>query len=445
MYDIFVKDLIDKCDCKILTGNIDTKVENCFVDSKKTILNGTFFGIMGSNTDGSLYYKEAFEKGCKVCVLSKFDGNIDDYCDKCILISNNVLLSMQKLAEYKRSLFKNEVIAITGSIGKTTTKEIISSILSRMFNVLKTNSNENSQVGVCLTILRLKDEDIMVIEMGISKVGEMQIITDIVKPTIAIITNISESHIGNFNTIYDILNEKVKIRKYVKNNRLIINNDNKYLNKYFKHKKVIKYSLHNKKSLIIKNIKVGVKTTFDLNNISNISIYGTKSYIYNYLAAYLVSKLLNVSDDDIKDCINNFKNINHRLQIIKLDDNIIIDDCYNASFESVKEAINLLDKYDKKKVLILADILELGKKSKKIHKKIGKLIKKSNINYLVLIGKYSKIIYEINKKKKYSVYFPNEYASRGYIKKLLGNKVILIKGSNGMNLINLVNYLVNTN
>ena len=437
MYDVYVKDLIDRCDCKLIVGDINLKIENVFVNTKNTILNGTFFGIKGNKCDGSSYYKEAFFNGCNVCVLSYFNDDINKYKDKCILISDNVLLAMQKLAKYKRSLFKKEVIGVTGSIGKTTTKEIIANILSKKYNVLKTNGNLNGQIGVCLTILGLTNEDIMVIEMGISKEGEMDVITDIVRPTIAVITNVSHSHIGNFNSIYEILNEKVKITKYA--NFVIINNDNKYLNDYFNNN-VIKYSI--KDNLTVKNIKEGIVTRFDIDDLLNLQINGTKSYIYNYLAAYKVCKLLDISNDLIKDGINNFKNVNHRLQVIEKDNSVIIDDCYNASYESVKAAIKYLDKYYKEKIIVIADILELGKQSRKTHKMIGKLIKHSNIKYVISIGNYSKAIYKLNKYKKVAKHFKCEKDSRRYLLNLINNKVVLIKGSNGMHLINLVNYLI---
>ena len=452
MVRITVRDVLEKCDAKLLIGSEDEEINQVFIDSKKVIPGGCFFGIKGNHVDGSIYYKEAFLNGASVCVLSKmYDLDLSKFNDKTVLISNDVKKCLQDLAKYKRSLFKGTVIGITGSVGKTSTKNILSNILSKNFKVLKTNGNENSQVGLPLTILRLKDEDVMVLEMGMSRKKEMHNLSLIAQPDIAIITNVFDSHIANLGTKENILKAKLEIIDGMKNGTLIVNNDNDMLSNLNEEINplinVVTFGIKNKSNVMANNITTGIETTFDIDDINELKIKGSKNLIYNVLPAYIVSKLLGVSRGMIKKGINECHGEKHRLEIINLNNNVtIIDDAYNASYDSVLVALEYMKNFSGRKILVLGDILELGKESKKIHRKIGKLVSLFNIDYLITIGKYSKYIKKEAQKngiKRRNVkYFKNEVKSRRYVKSLIKkNDVLLIKGSNGINLINLVKYI----
>lgn len=454
LINITVKDILNNCDAKLLIGSENETINECFVDSKKVKVGGCFFGIKGDKTDGSLYYKQAFDNGANVCVINKiYDLDLKGYDDKTVIVSNDVKKCLQDLAKYKRKLFKGTVIGITGSVGKTSTKDILSNILSENFKVLKTIGNENSQVGLPLTILRLKDEDVMVLEMGMSRKGEMHNLSELAKPDVAVITNVLDSHIGNLGTKENILKAKLEIIDAMESGTLIINNDNDMLKNITLDKenkaRIMTYGIENKSNVMASNIKEGIKTTFDIEDITGLEIKGCTALIYNVLAAYLVSKLLGVSRAMIKKGINEYQGEKHRLEIINLDDNVtIIDDAYNASYDSVALALEYMKNFSGRKIAVLGDILELGKESKKVHRKIGKLVTQSGIDYLVTIGKYSKYIKKEAQKngmKRRNVkHFKNEVKGRRYVKSLIKkNDVLLIKGSNGINLINLVKYIKN--
>lgn len=452
MIKITVKDLLDNCDAKLLIGDEQKEINECFINSKDVTLGSTFFGIRGKNTDGSLFYKEAFLNGADICIINKiYDLDLKGFDDKTVIIANDTLKVLHELAFYKRNLFKGKVIAVTGSVGKTSTKELIANVLSQNYKVLKTKGNQNSQLGLPLTILRLTDEDIMVLEMGMNDFGQIHNLSLIAKPNISVITNIYDSHIGILGSRENILKAKLEIIDGMNSGTLIINNDNDLLmniNDDIKENiNVMSIGIENKSNVMPNNILNKGITTFDIDDIKGFEVMGGLAYVYNALFAYLTGKLLNVSRSMIKKGVNEKINIKHRLELIKMDNNItLIDDCYNASFDSVRVALEYIKNFSKRKIAILGDILELGKKSKNIHKKIGKLVIDNNIDRLITIGKYSKYIgkeaKKLGMKRKNIKHFKCEKDARKYINDIIKeNDIILVKGSNGMKLIELVNYL----
>lgn len=451
MVKITVKDILENCDAKLLIGDEDKEITQGFIDSKKVMPGGCFFGIKGNNVDGSLYYKEAFLNGASVCVLSKiYDLDLSEFNDKTVLISNDVKKCLQDIAAYKRSLFKGIVIGITGSVGKTSTKEMLVKVLEKKYKVLKTIGNQNGQLGLPLSILRYTNEDIMVLEMGVSRKGEINNLVSIARPNISVITNILLSHVGNFGSRYDIFREKIGIANFQDEGILVLNNDDDVLNQFSVNDHMIPkitVGLERKSDLMAFNVREGIETYFDCLDIKDLKVVGGKEFITNALISIAVSKLFEISDDNIKDAINDFENVKHRLEIINLNNNVtLIDDSYNSNYESVKVALGLLSRFNGRKIAVLGDVLELGKESRKIHKKIGKQVILSNVDYLITIGKHAKNIAKLarNKglKRKNIKCFKNEYKSRKYLKKLISaNDVILIKGSNGVGLLNLVDYL----
>lgn len=451
MIEITVLDVLENCDVKLLIGSKSTKINECYVDSKKKVKDGCFFGIKGKRVDGSLFYKEAFDNGASVCILNKiYDLDLQNYNDKTVLIANDTKKVLKSLASYKRSLFKGMVIGVTGSVGKTSTKEMISNVLSSKYKVLKTIKNQNSQIGLPLSILRLTNEDVMVLEMGMSSLGHIHNLSLIAKPDISIITNVYDSHIEFLGSRENILKAKLEIIDGMESGILVINNDNDLLNNLKLDNediKIITYGIKKKSDYMANIISDDIVTKFSFCNINNLSVRGGISYVYNALIAIVIGKLMNVEDNLIIDGINKGLNVEKRLEIIKMGNDItIIDDSYNANYESIKTALSYLSKYNGRKITILADILELGKNSKSIHKKVGKLINKYNSDYLITIGTYSKYINSVAKKnkmnKKFIKHFKNEKKSRNFIKSILKDgDVVLIKGSNGMNLSNLIEYL----
>ena len=333
---------------------------------------------------------------------------------------------------------------------------MVASIVSTKYKTLKTEGNFNNHIGVPLTILRLKDEEAMVVEMGMSNLGEISLLTKIAKPTIAVITNVGTAHIGNLGSRENILKAKLEILEGLdKNGCLIINNDNDMLhmwNEKNKQYNVIDFGISNKSYAMAKEINLdgecsNYKLSIENNNYDvNVPI-GGEPFVYNSLCAVCVGKALNISFENIISGIKNFKLTKNRMEIIKVNNITIINDCYNANFDSMKAGIENLAKMNaKRKIAILGDMLELGGYSEKLHKAVGKEVAKNNINELIVVGNESKNIAKEAKDCGMKEKNIHEFdKNNDVIKFIISNKedddCILIKASNGMHFIEIVDEL----
>lgn len=449
--DVKVKDFIKICNAKLICGNEETICENFCKDSREVKLGDTYLGIKGENTNGSIYYKQALENGAKVLILQDVEVEKDivkKYKDVSIIFVENVVKAIQDVARYKRENSNVKVVGITGSVGKTSTKDIVASVLSQKYKVLKTQGNYNNEIGLPLTILSLKDEEIMVLEMGMSAFGEMSLLTSIAKPDIAAITNIGTSHIGILGSRENILKAKLEILEGLKEDgKLIINNDNDLLNKWYLEEKTISniktYGINNNSNYTAYEIKLdedGSEYKIDIDNkIYNVKVpVNGEHFIYNSLCAIAIGRELGVSNEDIIKGISCFELTKKRMEMLKTkNDILIINDCYNASYDSMKAAIEYLGTLKNRKIAILGDMLELGDFSKELHEKVGKETAKNNINILITIGEEAKYIAnsaEKNGIKKESIYeFNNREEAIIEIKKIVkSGDAILVKASNAM-------------
>ena len=448
---IYVSDIIDKFNGKLLYGDINLVLDN-FSHDTRTIKDGDIYvGIKGETFDGNLFYKDAFDKGAKACILDNIDINDieDKYKNKTIILVDNCLKCIQDLARYKRSLYNIPVVGVTGSVGKTSTKDMIYSVLSTKYKVLKTEGNNNNNIGLPFTILRLKDEDIMVIEMGMNNFGEISLLTNISKPTMAVITNVGTAHIGNLGSRENIMKAKLEIIEGL-NGPLIINNDNDILHDnidYIKGlNKIITIGIYNDSDYMAKDINKDL-TEFTINNDKINCNIGNTAFIYNSLVAYVFGKLCNVDTENIKNGIKNFKLTSNRLEFKKLNNDItLIDDTYNASLDSIKSSLEILVKQETaRRIAVIGDVLELGKFSESIHEEIGKLLFDSNIDFIITVGNETKYTDRYLKNMGYTnlMHFDNEKNTYEYISNLLkSGDTILFKGSHGMHLSNIVTYLL---
>ena len=458
MNNIYVKDIIEKCNGELLVGDPNLILKKFSKDTRTITEGDIYIGIKGEVFDGNTFYEEAFNKGASCCILDNIPNDLDisKYKDKTIVKVEDTIKCIQELATYKRSLYNIPVIAVTGSVGKTSTKDIIYEVVKTKYKTLKTEGNQNNHIGLPLTILKLTDEEALVVEMGMNHLGEISVLTNIVKPTIAVITNIGTAHIGLLGSRENILKAKLEITESMnKKDTLIINNDNDLLHKEYPELKdlykMVTIGIDNKSNYNATNIKDNIfSSTFNINNDKITVNVGSTAFIYNSLVAYAIGKELNIKHSKIIDAIYNFKLSPHRLERKITKNNItLIDDTYNANFDSMINSLSILSKVkDKRKVAILGDILELGKYSKEIHKNIGKTITKDTLDILITIGNSSKYIKEEainNNFPKDNIYsFKNYNESLEELPSILKpNDIVLLKASHGIELDKIVDYLMN--
>lgn len=448
---IYVKDIIDRFGGVLVSGNDNIVIDNISKDTRTINEGDIYVGIKGEAFDGNKFYADAFDKGAKVCILDNIDiDSIDNkYKDKTIVKVNNSIKCLQDLARYKRSLYNIPVIAVTGSVGKTSTKDMIYSVLSTKYNVLKTSGNNNNHIGLPLTILKLKDEDIMVVEMGMNNPGEISLLTDIARPTIGVITNIGTAHIGNLGSRENIMKAKLEITEGL-SGPLIINQDNDIMSANIDYIKslndIITIGIDSDSDYKASCISSDM-TKFKINGNDIECKIGNRAFIYNSLVSYAIGVLCNIDIDNIRKGILNFELTGNRLEKKLTKNNIlIIDDTYNASLDSIKSSLEILrNEKGNRKIAIIGDVLELGSYTGEIHRSIGKELLNSNLDYIVLVGDNTKYTLDYLEENNYSnmKHFDKESDTYTFLDNLLNsNDTVLVKGSNGMKLKNIVNYLM---
>ncbi len=466
MHDIKIKDIIRECDGELIFGNEELICDSFSKDTRTIEKGDIYLGIKGPTFDGNLLYKEAFEKGASACILDdttyleKDNYNLEG---KTIVKVENTVKALQKLAKYKRSMYDIPVVGITGSVGKTSTKDIIASVLSKKYKVLKTEGNLNNEIGMPLTILKLKNHSALVLEMGTDKFGDISLLTDIAKPTICVFTIIGTSHIANFKSRENILKGKMEMLEGIrKGGTIVLNNDNDLLSKWYleNSKKylengynIITYGIDRNSKYIAKNIVLNEfesKYIIDVNGKNyevNVPI-GGKHFIYNSLAAISVGLDLGININEVIEGIKEFKLTKMRMDIIKFKNNIIvINDTYNASLDSMKSGLEYLSKIGNyTKIAILGDMLELGDFTEDLHRQVGKFVYENKIDKLVTVGNNSEFIAKeakscgMNEENIY-VCKTNNDASKVCDLIIKENSAILIKASRGMKLEEIVNYI----
>ena len=229
-----VREILQVTKGKLIIGNENLECENFSKDTRIIQKGDIYIGIKGEKFDGSQFWKQALDNGAEAVIIENTEitsEDIQQYSNKTIIKVENTLEALYEIARYKRSQYDIPVIAVTGSVGKTSTKDIIASVVSTRYKTLKTEGNNNNNIGLPLTILKLKDHEALVIEMGMNHFGEISLLTSIAKPTLAVITNIGTSHIGILGSRENILKAKLEIIEGMSIPKIIINNDNDLLQK----------------------------------------------------------------------------------------------------------------------------------------------------------------------------------------------------------------------
>ena len=444
-----VKDILKITNGQLIIGNENLECEN-FSKDTRTIQNGDIYiGIKGEKFDGNQFWSQALDNGAEAVIIENIEiieKELEKYSNKTIIKVKNTLESLYQIAKYKRSLYNIPVIAVTGSVGKTSTKDVIASVVSKKYKTLKTEGNNNNNIGLPLTILKLKDHEALVIEMGMNHFGEISLLTNIAKPTLAVITNIGTSHIGYLGSRENILKAKLEILEGMDIPKIIINNDNDLLhNWYLQNQENIEihtFGIENKSELNAQNIKLredgsqftAISTTQELNIRVPV---GGEHFVYNALCATQVGRILKIANEDIQQGIAGFELTKKRMDIKKIENGpILINDAYNASYESMKVSLEFLENYSgTRKIAVLGDMFELGEYSVELHKKVGQEVAQKNIDILICSGEYSKyIIEEAEKNAQIKTYYfnSNEEIVEKLNQELRKGDVVLFKASNGM-------------
>ncbi len=356
---------------------------------------------------------------------------------------------MQELAKYHRQKLKIPLISITGSNGKTTTKELVKSILSKKYKALATTGNLNNHIGVPLTILSVtNDIEIAVIEMGANHIGEIAILCEIAQPDYGLITNIGKAHIGEFGSFENIVKAKTEMYDYIRNKKrkVFINSENDLLMSTATDVEKITYgtSINCFCSCLLSDANPYLKVEYE-NEIITSQLIGKYNF-ENVSAAICIGKYFGLDEKEIKKAIEEYIPSNNRSQVVHTKKNILILDAYNANPSSMRAAIeNFADMNGKEKWLILGDMLELGEYEMREHTTILELIAEKNFRNVILIGeKFSKAISEIKINFPQQFLFKNsdELANRVKVNPFSKNpSLILIKGSRGIKLEKIVEYL----
>lgn len=426
-------------------------IENISTDTRTLKKGDLFIALKGEKFDGYDFVQEAFKKGAKGAIIQS-----KSICDCELKVGNFVisvpdtLLSLGKIANYYLGKFSPYVIGITGSSGKTTTREMIAHLLSLKFKVLKNKENFNNEIGLPLTIFNLeKCYEVVVLEMAArSKIDDIKYLCSIAPPDVSVITNIGVSHIeqlGSRENIFKAKREIIYNRR--KNGTGILNYDDRYLKKLIKetNKNILTFGLKNKADIFAEDIETkttGFEFTLHIKkeNLKKMVFLPLLGYhnIYNLLSAVAVGKVLGIDLDGMIEKIANFKIPPQRGEVISLKRIKVLSDFYNASPPSVKSALWTLKNQikGKRKIAVLGDMKELGKISCREHRKIGELAAQSDIDILITVGDKSRYILEEAKGKiKKIFHFEKNKEAGEKLKNIIKPEdVVLIKGSRSLHL-----------
>jgi UDP-N-acetylmuramoyl-tripeptide--D-alanyl-D-alanine ligase len=446
---ILLKDVVEAVSGKLLN---DSGIENNYVldistDSRKIQKGTLFVPIAGEKFDGHNFIEAALAQGAVCALTEKYDEAIMK--KKVVIYVKNTIAALGDLARFYISLLDIKIVAITGSVGKTSTKDMIASILSTQYSVIKTQGNFNNEIGLPLTVFNIDDTcDVAILEMGMSEFGEIRYLSSIAKPNIAVISNIGTSHIENLGSREGILKAKSEIFENLKEGGLAVLNADDDMLLTLKEKlgsTVIWFGIENKVGLYADHIQLlglyGVRCAIHMDaEVLDVNIPSPgKHMVYNVLSGIAVGRALGLSLDNIKKGIENFIPTKMRMNIVSANNDItIINDTYNASPQSMVAAIDVLkSSAEGRKIAILGDMLEMGNFAQQFHAQVGDYVASCGIDIIICIGEYSKFMYEAAKVSKslnqQVLYFSSQQDLEKEILNIVkSHDTILVKASRGM-------------
>jgi UDP-N-acetylmuramoyl-tripeptide--D-alanyl-D-alanine ligase len=402
-------------------------------DSRTIAQNGLFFALKGDNFNGNFFAESAIEKGAAFAIID----NPDLKKNPRYIRVDDVLKTLQQMASFHRDHLSIPVIAVTGSNGKTTTKELISAILSTKYKTIATRSNLNNHIGVPLTILSItSDTKIAIIEMGANHPGEIRFLCDIAKPGFGIITNIGKAHLEGFGSYEGVIKAKTELFMYLKEHRgmAFINADNPVLVDHSRGLKNFSYGEHSPADYPVRLTDVRPTVAFELETAAgkihvHSHLYGSYNF-ENLMAAAAIGHYFNIDPPDIKTAVENWVPSNNRSQIVETSHNLIILDAYNANPTSMESAIENFSKTDyKNKIVILGDMLELGTETDNEHLSILNLLEKKEFTGTYLVGP---VFTKLCVKNEWVCFQDSGLARLWFEHHKVKGATVLIKGSRGI-------------
>lgn len=484
--DFTIKEIAEACGGKLVVRQMeenDACVSSVAIDSRKVEEGGVFLATVGERVDGHRFISQVFEKGAVLAVTQKTPEQVEQetgedcsgwggYC-----LVEDTLQALKDIAEYYRRKVGISVVGITGSVGKTSTKEFIAGVLAEKYCVLKTEGNYNNEIGVPLTLLGIRPEhEVAVVEMGISDFGEMHRLSKMARPDMCVITNIGQCHLENLKTRDGILKAKSEIFDFMaEDGAICLNGEDDKLsaltevrghkphffglggndNEEVSAREIVSHGLLGSDAVLYLRTQ---RSDYDGKNMENdsekqreeqgayrklpvhIPLPG-RHMVLNAAAAACVAGWFGLSDREIAEGIGKILPVSGRNHLISLKYCTLIDDCYNANPASMRAAIDLLAMADTEKVAILGDMFELGENSDSLHAGVGAYAAEAGIDKILCVGENARHMYEAATERAQgtvrAVYFPDRASLLDCLKKELGTCLpkgctVLVKASHGM-------------
>ncbi len=448
-----LKQIASACGGVFCGEDMSLLVTDVVTDSRKITKGSVFVALKGEKFDGHNFVKQSYDMGAVCCVVNSDFDNSEGFCTIAV---DDTYKALRDIAGYYRRRFNLPSVAITGSVGKTSTKDMVAEVLNQQYKVIKTEGNFNNEIGLPLTAFRLCDEDeIAVFEMGMSAFGEISRLSQIAAPETAVLTNIGFSHIEHLGSQENILKAKLEILDGMSpGGTVILNADDEFLYNATENIpfETLTYGIENKNAdMVAYNIhKSSEGTRFDV-KVEAVEWHLTVNvpglhHVYNALSAILVGLLYNIPMERIAEGISAFRPSGMRQNAVMLSDKVIIMDCYNASPTSMKSGLEVLSVTMPKesnapcrRIAVLGDMLELGDFAEEAHRDVGRLCCNYNLDCLIAVGPNAKFVVEgaiecgFNSSELY-VFYDNTTAIEHINEILMPNDIILFKGSRGMRL-----------
>lgn len=459
MQAVSVKEIVDITGGKLICGNTNTEIRDFSLDSRTLQPGAVFIAIKGNNFDGHQFIKEVINKGV-IGIIVKSEFELPDNLPRIVIKVEDTIKAIGDIARIYRNRFKGPVIAVTGTVGKTTAKEFIATVLEEKFHVHKTKGTLNNHIGVPTTLWGLESEHgVSVIELGMSGTGEIKYLADIAQPDVGVITNIGPAHLLQLGSVENIIAAKAELLTSMRGNGLVVlNRDNEYFTQLRdktrcrfvtvgKHLESDFQTIDlavDKESLIV--FKILVKPFSDILEVK-LPVIGLHN-IYPALVSVAIGYGLGLKPEEIINGLAKIELPKMRLELKEIAGIKIIDDCYNANPISMASALETLSMWRDagKKILVCSDMLELGQDACIYHKELGKQVVKSKIDRLITIGELSELVsgtaVECGMASDYVRHCKNNIEAVEVLGKWLEpGDVILVKGSRARRMEEIVKWI----